>query len=748
MTSNQFIEIVNDNENNLKNVSLKIPKNQLTVFTGVSGSGKSSLVFDTIAQEAGRQLNSTYSAFTRLFLPKYKRPDVYDVRNLSTAIIIDQKQLGGNARSTLGTVSDISPLFRVLFSRFGQPHYGHGANAFSFNDPEGMCEKCQGIGQSYVFKLDVALDMEKSLAEGAILLGGYTKDAYYLQLILNSGLFDNNKPIKEYSDEEMQQLLNGEATIKVPVNGVSHNVKFEGIEKQFFRLNLKANKEMTATNKKNFEKFAEMAVCDACQGRRFNSKVLASKIHGYSIFDLTDMQLDQLLQLLDTFTDEEMAPIITDIKRRIQDLVAIGLDYLSLTRETTTLSGGEAQRVKTVKYLANSLTDLIYILDEPSTGLHPRDVHRLNELLLKLRDKGNTVLVVEHDPDVIKIADFIVDMGPKAGVHGGEVTFTGTYEDLKMSDTLTGRYLMHHLPWRKQPRIATTFLKSQPSTLHNLKNSSLEIPEGLFTVVTGVAGSGKSTLVNQVFAKEFGEAVQISQAPLHANSRSNPATYTGILSEIRKQFAKANDVSDSLFSANSKGACPKCKGKGVIELNLSFMDNSEVECPLCQGSRFNPDVLSYTLKGKNIVDVMKMTIEEAFDFFNDKKISTKLSSVQNVGLGYLTLGQPLDTLSGGESQRLKIAKELHTKGNLYILDEPTTGLHTSDIENIVRIINDLVDKGNTVIVIEHNIDIMRSADWIVDIGPDGGARGGEIIYAGPVQGIRSVPASVTAQYLD
>ncbi|MDT2640558.1 ATP-binding cassette domain-containing protein [Enterococcus dongliensis] len=611
-----------------------------------------------------------------------------------------------------------------------------------------MCEKYQGIGQSYVFKLDAALDMEKSLAEGAILLGGYTKDAYYLQLILNSGLFDNNKPIKEYSDEEMQQLLNGEATIKVPVNGVSHNVKFEGIEKQFFRLNLKANKEMTATNKKNFEKFAEMAVCDACQGRRFNSKVLASKIHGYSIFDLTDMQLDQLLQLLDTFTDEEMAPIITDIKRRIQDLVAIGLDYLSLTRETTTLSGGEAQRVKTVKYLANSLTDLIYILDEPSTGLHPRDVHRLNELLLKLRDKGNTVLVVEHDPDVIKIADFIVDMGPRAGVHGGEVTFTGTYEDLKMSDTLTGRYLMHHLPWRKQPRIATTFLKSQPSTLHNLKNSSLEIPEGLFTVVTGVAGSGKSTLVNQVFAKEFGEAVQISQAPLHANSRSNPATYTGILSEIRKQFAKANDVSDSLFSANSKGACPKCKGKGVIELNLSFMDNSEVECPLCQGSRFNPDVLSYTLKGKNIVDVMKMTIEEAFDFFNDKKISTKLSSVQNVGLGYLTLGQPLDTLSGGESQRLKIAKELHTKGNLYILDEPTTGLHTSDIENIVRIINDLVDKGNTVIVIEHNIDIMRSADWIVDIGPDGGARGGEIIYAGPVQGIRSVPASVTAQYLD
>lgn len=450
---------------------------------------------------------------------------------------------------------------------------------------------------------------------------------------------------------------------------------------------------------------------------------------------------------LDEITDAKNAPAIADIKHRVQDLVDIGLNYLSLTRETSTLSGGEAQRVKTVKYLANSLTDLIYILDEPSTGLHPRDVHRLNDLLLKLRDKGNTVLVVEHDPDVIKIADYIVDMGPRAGIHGGQVTFTGSYADLKKSDTLTGRYLQHHLPFNTHPRVAKDFLKTRPSTLHNLKHTSIEIPVGLFTVVTGVAGSGKSTLVSQVFTKEHPETVQINQAPLHANSRSNPATYTGILTDIRKHFAQANDVSDSLFSANSKGACANCKGKETIELNLSFMDNTEVECPVCKDTRFDPTVLAHTLHGKNIVDVMKMTIEEATDFFEDKKISTKLASVANVGLGYLTLGQPLDTLSGGESQRLKTAKELHTKGNLYVLDEPTTGLHTSDIENIIRIINDLVDKKNTVFVIEHNLDVMRSADWIIDIGPNAGNFGGEIVYAGPVKDIAQAKQSVTARYL-
>lgn len=747
MVNHPFIEIINDRENNLKNVSLKIPKNKLTVFTGVSGSGKSSIVFDTIAQEAGRQWNSTYSSFVRTFLPHYKRPDADDIQNLSTAIIIDQKPLGGNARSTLGTITDINPLLRLLFSRFAHPHYGDGSNAYSFNDPAGMCPKCQGIGRSYVLKRDAAVDFEKSIAHGAIQLPGYSTKSFYLQMILNSGLFDNDKPIKDFSEDERERFFNGEEKITIDYKGTKQKITFEGIEKQFLRLNIMANKDMTPAKKKTIDRFAEMATCDVCHGQRYNQEVLASKINGFTIFELTDMQLDDLARTLDQFKDEGMAPIISDLRKRIGDLIEIGLDYLSLTRETTTLSGGESQRVKTIKYLSNSLTDLIYILDEPSTGLHPRDVHRLNELLLKLRDKGNTVIVVEHDPDVIKIADFVVDVGPKAGIHGGEIMFTGSYPELLKSDTLTGNYLLHKLPLNKTPRQPKQFISSQPSSLHNLKNVRLNVPVGLFTVITGVAGSGKSTLVEQVFAKQFPETVIISQSALHANSRSNSAMYTGIMDIIRKLFAQHNQVDAGLFSSNSKGACPNCGGKGVIELNLAFMDNSEVECPVCHGTRFDPEVLSYKLKDKNIVEVMDMTIEEAFDFFNDSKITSKLANVSNVGLGYLSLGQSLDTLSGGESQRLKIATELNKKGNIYILDEPTTGLHTSDVETIIRIINDLVEKGNTVLVIEHNTDVMRSADWIIDIGPDGGSRGGEIIYEGPVEGISSADQSVTAQYL-
>lgn len=748
MSNDQYIEIVNDRENNLKNVSLKIPKNKLTVFTGVSGSGKSSIVFDTIAQEAGRQLNSTYSSYTRLFLPKYKRPDADEIHNLSTAIIIDQKPLGGNARSILGTISDINPLFRILFSRFGQPKYGDASNAFSFNDPLGMCPKCDGVGRSYVLKLDKAIDYNKSLAEGAVLLPGYTtKNSYYLQTILTSGLFDNDKPVKDFNKQEMDDLLNGNKKVKVQIKGVEHEVNYEGIEHQFYRVNFTASGSTSDSAKKRMAKFAEMAECAECHGMRYNKKVLASKINGKNIFDLTNMQLDDLLKEMDNFKSGQMTSIVNDIQSRVGDLVDIGLDYLSLTRETTSLSGGESQRVKTVKYLSNSLTGLTYILDEPSTGLHPRDVHRLNDLLLKLRDNGNTVLVVEHDPDVIKIADHIIDLGPKAGIHGGKITYTGTYEGLLTSDTLTGKYLKNHLPINDSPRPADKFIESSKSSLHNLKNVSLRIPEGLFTVVSGVAGSGKSTLVEQVFSKEYPDSVIIDQTPLHANSRSNSATYTGIMAEIRKLFAEANDVKDGLFSYNSDGACPECNGKGTIEMNLSFMENSEIECPICHGGRYDLKVLDYKLKGKNIVEVMNMTIEEAVDFFEDKKISSKLASIQNVGLDYLSLGQTLNTLSGGESQRLKIAKELNKKGNVFILDEPTTGLHVSDIENIIRIINDLVDKGNTVVVIEHNTDVMRSADWIIDMGPDGGSRGGSILYEGVVSGIKDVAKSYTAKYL-
>jgi len=747
MSNPDFIEIVNDRENNLKNVSLKIPKNKLTVFTGVSGSGKSSIVFDTIAQEAGRQLNSTYDSFTRLYLPHYHRPDVDEVHNLSTAIVIDQKPLGGNARSTLGTVSDINALLRILFSRFGRPQYGNASNAFSFNDPAGMCPDCEGIGKTYVLNREAALDVTKSLNEGAIQLPGYGATSFYFQMIANSGYFDLDKPVQDFTSVEMDQLMNGEKPLTVDYRGAQMNVTFEGVERLFYRQNLKTSTGISEGARKKIEKFATMQTCPTCHGKRYRPEVLAAKVNGFNIFELTDLQLDQLLVTLATFTDERMQGLITSIRDRVQSLVDVGLDYLSLTRETTTLSGGESQRVKTVKYLANSLTNLLYILDEPSTGLHPRDVHRLNDLLCRLRDNGNTVLVVEHDPDVIKVADYVVDVGPRAGIHGGEITFTGTYPELLKADTLTSRFLSQTLPIKTDPRQPTTFLTSQPSRRHNLKDAVLRVPTGLFTVVTGVAGSGKSTLVEQAFAHDQPEAIQIDQRPLHANSRSNPATYIGVMNDIRKLLATANDVSDSLFSYNSKGACPQCGGKGVVELNLSFMENATVTCSLCHGGRFDPQVLTYTYQGKNIVEILAMTVEEAVTFFAGTKVVNKLTHVTNVGLDYLALGQPLNTLSGGEGQRLKIAKELNKRGNLYILDEPTTGLHPSDIKVMIQIINRLVDKGNTVLVIEHNLDIMRSADWLIDIGPDGGDKGGEVLYEGPVSGIHQAERSVTAQYL-
>lgn len=747
MSDSDFIEIVNDRENNLQNISLKIPKNKLTVFTGVSGSGKSSIVFDTIAQEAGRQLNSTYDSFTRTFLPDYRRPDVDEVRHLSTAIVIDQKPLGGNARSTLGTVSDISPLLRILFSRFATPHYGDASNAFSFNDPAGMCPTCEGIGKTYVVKRAAILDMTKSLNQGAILLPGYGPQTFLFQTLKATGWFDLDRPVRDFTAEELDQLLMGKQAVRVAYKDSVFNINFEGLERLFYRQNLKTGKGISEGARKKIEKFATMRPCPDCQGKRFNPQVLAAQIKGYNLYDLTALQLTDLQRVLAQFDDPRMANLVTSIQDRVAGLVDIGLDYLSLTRETATLSGGESQRVKTVKYLANSLTNLLYILDEPSTGLHPRDVHRLNELLLKLRDKGNTVLVVEHDPDVIQVADYVVDVGPRAGIHGGRIMFTGTYPELLQAQTLTAQYLQRQLPINPTPRQPTTFLTTQPSRRHNLKDAVLKIPTGLFTVVTGVAGSGKSTLVEQVFAAEHPEARQIDQRPLHTNSRSNPATYMGVLTAIRKLLASENAVSESLFSANSKGACPKCGGKGVLELNLSFMENATVTCDLCHGGRFDPQVLTYQFKQRNIEEIMAMTVEEAVAFFAGTKVAAGLESLMTVGLEYLALGQPLSTLSGGEGQRLKIAKELRKRGNLYILDEPTTGLHPSDIMIIVKIINDLVDSGNTVVVIEHNLDVIRCADWLIDIGPDGGTNGGEILYAGPVAGVRQAPRSITGQYL-
>ena len=741
----EYIELIHARENNLKNIDLRIPKNKITIFTGVSGSGKSSIVFDTIAQEAGRQLNETFNSFARNFLPKYSRPDIDEIKHLSTAVLINQKKLGGNARSTLGTATDIQALFRILFSRFAEPPLGY-ANAYSFNDPQGMCPVCQGIGKTITLNIDAAVDVTRSLNEGAILLPNFTVGTWYWKMYAETGLFDPNKPISEYTSEEYDRLLYGKAErINIPSAG-DMNVTYEGIVTRFMRTNVHTEKETTKKTAKVLETYTKMDTCPECQGKRFSHEVLNSKINGYNIYDLTAKELSSLLQILETLDNKERHPLIASIQKRIQDLIDIGLGYMTLTRETSSLSGGESQRVKMVKQLASSLTNMMYIFDEPSTGLHPRDVHLLNDLLKKIRDEGNTVLVVEHDPDVIKVADHIVDVGPYAGSHGGEIMYTGDYDGLLDSGTLTGNYLRHQLPIKKEVRTFSETFISRQSSLHNLKNIRLEIPKGVFTVVSGVAGSGKSTLVNQVFLKDFPESLLIDQNPIHTNKRSNPATFSGIMNNIRKAFGKENQVDAGYFSYNSKGACPECKGMGVIELNLSFMDESEVVYSNCHGKRYDPAVLDYRYRGKNIVEVMDMTIEEALEFFDEKEIQRKLENLEEVGIGYLTLGQPMDTLSGGEAQRLKLANELKTNGQIYILDEPTTGLHMSDVENVIRIINNLVDKGNTVIVIEHNLDVIRSADWIIDLGPEGGSGGGNILYEGIPGGLKNAQ-TITGNYI-
>ncbi len=743
----QFIEIIHARENNLKNVSLKIPKGKITVFTGVSGSGKSSIVFDTIAQEAGRQLNETYSNFVRLFLPRYSRPDVDEIHNLSTAVIVDQKRLGGNARSTLGTITDINPLLRLLFSRFAKPHVGY-ANAYSFNDPQGMCPKCEGIGRTITLNIETAIDQEKSLNEGAILLPGYTVGQWQWKAYAESGFFDADKKIKDYTSDEFETLVYAESQKVVRTyQNSDFNSTYEGLAVKFMRSNVNNERETTEAKAKKIKNFTTNCTCPSCHGMRYSEQVLSSKFMGYSIYELTAIQLDKLIDILKGSSEAVAKPIVAGIIERLQNLCDIGLGYMDLSRETPTLSGGESQRVKMVKYLSSNLTGLMYIFDEPSTGLHPRDVYRLNELLVKLRNRGNTVIVVEHDPDVIRVADYIIDVGPRAGSAGGEIMFSGSYEELLDSDTLTGKFLMRKIATKDNPRSATEFIESRRSDLHNLKDVSLRVPKGIFTVITGVAGSGKSTLVNQVFAKDFPDAIRIDQSAVHANIRSNPATFSDIMTAIRKVFSDANGVSAGLFSYNSEGACATCSGKGSIEINLSFMDSIEVECSDCQGTRFKNDVLQYKYKEKNIVDVMEMTIAEAVEFFDAKDIHNRLKGLVTVGLGYLTLGQPLTTLSGGECQRLKIAKELSKKGNVYILDEPTTGLHMADVENILHIIDQLVEKGNTVIVIEHNLDVIRSADWIIDLGPDGGNSGGEILYEGNPAGLSACERSVTAKYI-
>ncbi len=743
----EYIEIVGARENNLKNVTLTLPKRKITIFTGVSGSGKSSIVFETIAQEAGRQLNETYSNFIRGFLPKYSRPDVDSITNLSTAIVIDQKRLGGNSRSTLGTITDINSLLRLLFSRMAQPHLG-SANHYSFNDPHGMCQNCEGIGKIMALNLDTVLDYEKSLNEGAILLPGFGVGTYLWKSYSTTGFFDLDKKLKDYTPDEFYKLVHAAPEKRVVsfMDG-DMNTTYEGLAARFERQNIKTEREKSEANQKKMEQFTKVQTCSTCHGARYAAEVLDSKLLGYSIYELTEMQLSDLIAVLSQLQDAVSAPIVSNIIQRLQGLIDIGLGYLCLTRESSTLSGGESQRVKMVKHLSSSLTDVLYIFDEPSIGLHPRDVHRLNELLTKLRDKGNTVLVVEHDPDVIKIADYVVDVGPNAGAKGGHIVFAGTYQALTTADTLTGRFLGRVTPINAKPLAPTTFFSSPPSSLHNLKNADLRIPQGLYTAVTGVAGSGKSTLVNEVFFAAYPQSIRIDQSAVSTNLRSNPATFSGIMDTIRQIFGTKNTVSPGLFSYNSEGGCENCGGVGYVETNLSFMDVVRTECEECGGTRFKSEVLAYRLGGKNIVDVMAMTVAEASDFFEHKDVSSKLKSIMDVGLHYMTLGQPLNTLSGGECQRLKLARELNKKGNIYILDEPTTGLHMSDIDYILDIIQRLVKKGNTVIVIEHNLDMIRNADWVVDLGPDGGSGGGEVLYEGPPLPLKDCARSITGRFI-
>ncbi|HMI09920.1 MAG TPA: excinuclease ABC subunit UvrA [Candidatus Saccharimonadales bacterium] len=745
MTMQEYIEIRGAHENNLKDVTLKIPKRKITIFTGVSGSGKSSIVFDTIAAEAQRLLNENFSMFVRNFLPHISQPQAEEIKNLSMAVIVDQKQLGGGSHSTVGTVTDISTALRLLFSRIGKPYVGY-ANLFSFNDPGGMCPECNGLGRKLSIDFEAAFDMNESLNSGAILMPDYVVDGWYFRTVASSKLFDNDKKLKDFTEKELDDLYYSKP-VKVNL-GAGLNLNFEGVVDKFTRKYIMRDlKTMSERTQKAVAPFITMGPCTLCHGARISQKALACKIGKYNIAELSSMQVDKLADVIKEIDDPAAKSIVKLVSERLSNLVEIGLGYLSLDRTTDTLSGGESQRVKMVKHLNGSLVDVMYIFDEPSVGLHPRDVHRLNELLKKLRDRGNTVIVVEHDPDVIKAADHIVDVGPFAGTRGGEVVFEGTYSELLKADTLTGKHINNQLPIKSEFRTPTGKLAITDAHVNNLQHVSVDIPTGVFTVITGVAGSGKSSLINQVFLRQHPNAIVVDQSPVGTSSRSNPATYTGIMDVIRKAFAAANKVDAGLFSFNSKGACENCKGAGVITTDLGFLDDSKIVCDVCEGRRFKDEVLAYKYNGKSISEALLLTVAQAIEFFDLKEIAHKLQAMHDVGLDYLTLGQPLSTLSGGECQRIKLASELHKKGSVYVLDEPTTGLHMSDISRLRDLIDRLVGDNNTIITIEHNLDIIRGADWIIDLGPEGGNKGGQIMFEGTPAELAGSKKALIAEYL-
>lgn len=731
-------------QNNLKHVTFRIPKEKITVFTGVSGSGKSSIVFDTIAAEAQRQMNATYPAFVRSRLPKYPKPAVERIDNLTATVVVDQTPLGGNARSTVGTISGLYSSLRLLFSRIGRPYVGT-ASYFSFNDPNGMCKTCSGLGKITKVDIEAILDLNKSWNEGCVKDSLYRPGSWYWKQYARSGLFDLDKPIKEYTQEEYSLLLYGARDgSKEP-----ENPKVTGLYHKYAKTLL--NRDISSKSRHTKEKSQNLIVemeCNECHGQRLNKASLACKINGYTIADMCQMELTLLREVLSQITDKTVEVVVQTIIEGLDRMIEIGLPYLHLNRETPSLSGGEAQRLKLVRYMGSSLTGMTYIFDEPSAGMHPRDVYRMNNLLKKLRDKGNTVLVVEHDKDVISIADHVIDVGPQAGQNGGQIVFAGNYQELLTADTLTGRAMLKTMPVKQKPRRSVGSLPVRDACLHNLKHVDIDIPLGIMTVVTGVAGSGKSTLISQVFANQYeDDIVMVDQGPITATSRSTPASYLGFFDEIRKIMARENGMPDSLFSFNSAGGCPVCGGKGVIVTELAFMDPIVTECEACGGMRYNKEALACTYKEKNIVELLGLTASQAMEIFEDAKIRKRLRVMQQVGLSYLTLGQPLSTLSGGERQRIKLAKNLGKKGSIIVMDEPTTGLHRSDIENLLKLFDMIVSRGNTLVVIEHNLDVMKQADWIIDIGPDGGKNGGEVVFAGtPADMIKSAK-TLTAECL-
>jgi excinuclease UvrABC ATPase subunit len=771
--SHDLIRVLGARENNLKDVSVEIPKRRLTVFTGVSGSGKSSLVFDTIAAESQRMINETYSAFVQGFMPTLSRPEVDLLEGLTTAILVDQERMGANPRSTVGTATDANAMLRILFSRLGQPHLG-SPNAYSFNLPSvrasgaitvergaktktekatftrlgGMCPRCEGMGSLNDFDLTALYDESKSLNEGGLMVPGYSMDGWYGRLFQGIGL-DLDKPIGTFTKKEMHDLLYKEPT-KIKVEGI--NLTYEGVIPKVQKSMLSKDVDALQPHVRRFvERAVTFTTCPECGGTRLTREALASKIKGKNIADLCAMQISDLADWVRGLDEPSVAPLLAGLQHLLDSFTEIGLGYLSLERPSGTLSGGEAQRTKMIRHLGSSLTDVTYVFDEPTIGLHPHDIQRMNDLLLQLRDKGNTVLVVEHKPETIAIADHVVDLGPGAGTGGGEVVFEGTVDGLRASGTITGRHLDDRASLKPSVRTPSVALEVRGASTNNLQDVDVDIPLGVLTVITGVAGSGKSSLIHGSVAPRDGVVV-VDQGAIRGSRRSNPATYTGLLEPIRKAFAKANGVKPALFSSNSEGACPTCNGAGVIYTDLGVMATVESTCEECEGKRFQASVLEYTLGGRNIAEVLAMPVTEAEEFFEDGEARTPaahtiLDRLADVGLGYLTLGQPLTTLSGGERQRLKLATQMAEKGDVYVLDEPTTGLHLADVENLLGLLDRLVDSGRSVVVIEHHQAVMAHADWIIDLGPGAGHDGGRIVFEGTPADLVAARSTLTGEHL-